>query len=108
MTIDTYNPVPRPAQPTKLVQIENAIRLKLEQGLNPKQFWSDEEMKDLIRSLRKSIMDELLDLHLIGLPNSDIRTSVDADLVAKLGAKCNCRKGDDADDVVRTALGVIG
>lgn len=106
--MNTYAAQPSITQPTKLVQIENAIRLKLEQGLNPKQFWSDEEMKDLIRSLRKSIMDELLDLHLIGLPNSDIRTSVDVALVVKLGAKCNCRKGEDADDVLRTALEVIG
>ena len=53
--------------------------------------------------------DELLAQGLIGLPKgSGSRTSVDCALVAKLGVKLGCRVGDDADDVVKTALQAAG
>jgi len=109
MSADTYTAIPRAAIPPRLFCIEEAIRTYIRNNMT-KSFAapiSERLMDDLAARQAREITEELLDRHLIGLPvGSAARTSVDCDLIAQLGAKLLCRKGDDADDVVRTAVTV--
>ena len=95
---DTYAPVPRVPGPTRLDQIEIAVQraLRREIPITDDVGWG---------TVAKSIVASLIDAGLIGLPTGDAaRTSVRCDYVSELGALLSCRKGDDADDVLKTAI----
>lgn len=96
------------AEPPRLFQIEEVIRRMLFKDDHVgNSMISDKVRNSLSENMAKQIVNELLDQHLIGLPSGNAaRTSVDCSLVAQLGEKLACRKGDDADDVLRTAIRV--
>jgi len=88
-------------EPPRLFQIQEVIRKTLVEVVS----LGAEE--DDLENAAIAVFNELLDRHLIGLPSGNAaRTSVDCSLVAQLGEKLACRKGDDADDVLRTAIRV--
>lgn len=88
----------------RLVEIETEIRRQIEQHLMHNHIYSIEEKVIASKELGTIITSELSDRGLIGLPSDLPRTSVRVDLVASLGAKLGCRKGDDADDVLSEAI----
>ena len=96
------------AEPPRLFQIEEAIREHIAHLLICcRHGVPDANITPMSEDRAKRIVERLLDLHLIGLPAGNAaRTSVDAGLVAQLGKKLACRTGDDADDVLKTAIRV--
>ena len=88
---------------TRFHDIVLSIEGTLGTEIRPNAFISTTDHGPWVRGLAHLAANELLDRKLIGLPDG-IRTSVDAKMVADLGALLGCRKGDDADDVLKTAI----
>lgn len=102
----TYSARAKLATPPRLYLVEEVIRTMIRDNARSSvPGISERLLDDLSARQAKSITDELLHQGLIGLPKGNApRTSVDATLVAQLGAKLGCRQGDDADDVIKTAI----
>jgi len=95
------------AEPPRLFQIEQTICQMVAKNFASSGRVFEHRNEEECYNIGKRIFNELLDLHLIGLPSGNAaRTSVDCSLVAQLGEKLACRNGDDADDVLRTAIRV--
>lgn len=58
----------------------------------------------------KVIADALKMAHIISLPDPEVstRTSVSVPLMAQLGRMCQCKDGEDADDISRAAIRKLG
>jgi len=68
---------------------------------------ADDRRERFIHEAVTKMMNDLVDHHLIGLPSSadtSSRTSVRCDLVAEIGRRVGCRKGEDADDVLAAVM----
>lgn len=88
---------------SNLLEIEKEIREQIERALIAATAVSVPQKTRIATEIAEAAVKELLDRRLIGIPDRP-RTSVDTELIAKLGEIHGCRKHDDADDVIRTAL----
>ncbi len=65
---------------------------------------------DTARMAATVIANALKDAHIISLPDPEVstRTSVSVLLMAQLGRICQCKEGEDADDIAREAINTLG